>query len=152
MDNAGISIREELPMVAQILAEYGLKERIRLVAGGKLIGPEDVAWALSMGADFVNSARGFLFAMGCVQAMRCNKNTCPTGLTTNNPDLQKGFDVEEKGEQVANYNRGVTHSLEKIAHSCGVADPRELRPANVHVVLENGRSVPMNKLYPKLKF
>jgi glutamate synthase domain-containing protein 2 len=128
MDNVGMSIRESLPMVKETLIENGLHERVRIGASGKLILPEDVAWAMAMGADFVNSARGFLLSMGCVMAMRCNKDTCPTGLTTNNPALQKGFNPEDKGVRVANYARGVVADVEKIAHGCGLSDPRELRP------------------------
>ncbi len=152
MDNVGMSIRESLPMVKQTLVENGLHERIRIGASGGLLLPEHVAWAVAMGADFVNSARGMLFGMGCVMAMRCNKDTCPTGLTTNNPKLQKGFDPEDKGVRVANYIKGVNEGVDKIAHACGLDDARKLRPEHVFVVGDNGQSIPSQKLYPDLKF
>ncbi|MEL6478366.1 MAG: FMN-binding glutamate synthase family protein, partial [Pseudomonadota bacterium] len=78
MDNVGLTVRESLPLVSDILHRHGLRERIRLIASGKLVNPTDVAWALATGADFVVSARGFMFSLGCIQALKCNKNTCPT--------------------------------------------------------------------------
>ena len=97
IDNVGLTLRESLPALVDKLTAHGLRERMRVIAAGKLINPVSVAWALCMGADFVNSARGFLFALGCIQAMQCNKNTCPTGITTQNPRLQRGLDVELEG-------------------------------------------------------
>jgi glutamate synthase domain-containing protein 2 len=152
MDNVGLSIRESLPMVKETLIENGLHERIRLGASGGMILPEHVAWAVAMGADFVNSARGLLFSMGCVMAMRCNKDTCPTGLTTNNPKLQKGLDPADKGVKVANYIKGVNDGVDQIAHAAGLDDARKLRPEHVSIVGEHGRSVLMSKVYPKLTF
>jgi len=78
MDLVGVSIREALLHVARLRNEAGLKERVRLVASGKLVNPGDIAWAMCAGADFVTSARGFMFSLGCIQALKCNKNTCPT--------------------------------------------------------------------------
>lgn len=69
------------------LEAYGLRGRLRVIASGKLITPADVPWALCTGADFVCSARGFMFSLGCIQALQCNKNTCPTGITTHDPRL-----------------------------------------------------------------
>lgn len=148
MDLVGVSIRDSLPQVADLLEEYGLKGRIRLIASGKLINPGDVAWALAAGADFVNSARGFMFSLGCIQAMRCNRNTCPTGVTTHNPKLQKGLVVEEKFLRVAAYARCIREEVGIIAHSVGVREPRELRRSHVRLVQRNGLSVPMDELYP----
>ncbi len=82
MDNVGLGVRESLPRVIDSLTKVGLRQRVRVIASGKLINPEGVAWALCAGADFVVSARGFMFSLGCIQAMKCNKNTCPTGVTT----------------------------------------------------------------------
>lgn len=148
IDLVGMSIREALPMVADLRDEYGLKGRIRLIASGKLINPGDVAWALAAGADFVISARGFMFALGCIQALKCNRNTCPTGITTHDPALQKGLVAEAKYRRVANYARGLISEVETIAHSVGVAEPRLLRRRHVRIVQPDGRSVPMDKLVP----
>jgi glutamate synthase domain-containing protein 2 len=150
IDLVGMSIRESLPLAADLRNEAGLKDRIRLVASGKLVNPGDVAWALAAGADFITSARGFMFSLGCIQSLKCNKNTCPTGITTHNPRLQKGLVVEDKDQRVALYAKEVIHEVEIIAHSVGVAEPRLLRRKHVRIVQDSGRSVPMNELYPGL--
>ena len=148
MDNVGLVIRESLPFVADILCTYGLRDRIRLIASGKLVTPSGVAWALCAGADFVTSARGFMFSLGCIQAMKCNQNTCPTGITTHNPRLQKGLDPTDKAVKVANYCRNLVHEVETIAHSCGVAEPRLLRRYHIRIVQADGNSVPLDVLRP----
>lgn len=148
MDNVGLTIKESLPMASDVFYRYALHERIRIIASGKLITPAEVAWALASGADFVNSGRGFMFSLGCIQAMRCNKNTCPTGVTTHHPHLQKGLNPEDKALKVANYCRGIIHDVETIAHSCGVTRPRLLKRNHVRIVQDTGLSIPMDQLYP----
>ena len=93
----------ESPLVVDLRDGFALQDRIRIIASGKLINPTEVAWALCMGTDFINSARGFMFALGCIQAMKCNKNTCPTGITTHDKKLQRGLNSKNKAVRVANY-------------------------------------------------
>jgi len=131
-----------------VLFESGLKDSVRLVASGKLVTSARAAWALCVGADFVNTARGFMFSLGCIQALRCHTNTCPTGITTHNPRLQRGLVVEEKFERVANYAMGMNHDIEMIAHSCGVAHPRLLKREHCRIVQANGATAALNMLYP----
>jgi glutamate synthase domain-containing protein 2 len=147
IDNVGIPLKESLPMVVRSLQKYNMRERIKVCASGKLITPAEVAWAYCAGADFVNSARGFMFALGCIQALQCNKNTCPTGITTHNKKLQQGLDPENKATRVAQYAQNIQKEVGVIAHACGVTEPRELRMNHARIVLENGRSVQMDKLY-----
>lgn len=149
IDLVGMSIREALPMVANIRNAHGLRERIPLIASGKLVNPGDVAWALATGADFVTSARGFMFALGCIQALKCNRNTCPTGITTHNPRFQAGLVVEDKELRVAAYANEIVKEVEIIAHSVGVAEPRLMRRKHVRVVQPNGRSILMSDLWPQ---
>ena len=146
MDNVGLPVRESLPMVAEILRRSGLRERIRIVASGKLVIPGAVAWALASGADFVQCGRGFMFSLGCIQALKCHKNTCPTGVTTHKKSLQRGLVVKEKSEKVAEYARTITAHVEMIAHSCGVGEPRKLQRKHVRIVQEHGRSIPMTDM------
>ncbi|MFC3613836.1 FMN-binding glutamate synthase family protein [Lutimaribacter marinistellae] len=148
IDLVGMSVREALPLVTDLRDEYGLKERIRLISSGKLVNPSDVAWALAMGADFVTSARGYMFALGCIQAQKCNRNTCPTGITTHNPRLQRGLVVEHKYLRVANYARGIINEVETIAHSVGVPEPRQMRRRHMRIMQSDGRSIPMNEILP----
>jgi len=89
MDCVGLPIRESLPLVVDMINRYDLDARTHVIASGKLITPAEAAWALCVGADFINSARGFMFSLGCIQALQCNKNTCPTGITTHDKQLQR---------------------------------------------------------------
>ena len=108
-----------------------------------------MAWALCAGADFVNSARGFMMALGCIQALQCNKNTCPTGITTHNVKLQYGLDPTNKAERVKYYAQNMEKELEFIAHACGVAEPRMLSRQHARIVSTAGHSVSMEDLYPE---
>lgn len=148
MDDVGLPIRESLPLVVDILNKAGLVPRIRVIASGKLVTPSDVAWALCIGADAVVSARGFMFSLGCIQALKCNKNTCPTGITTHNKRLQRGLVPIEKAARVRHYQHNMLHDVGTIAHSCGVRNPRELRRYHARRVMENGNTVALNDLYP----
>ena len=149
MDDVGLPIKESLPMVVDILSQYGLRDRILVIVSGKLITPSGVAWALCSGADFITSARGFMFSLGCIQALKCNKNTCPTGITTHNKNLQKGLNVEEKSVRVKNFANKIHYGIGLIAHSCGVKHPRELSRQHCRIVQSDGKSVALNVLYPK---
>ena len=151
IDNVGLPLRESLPMVVDKLKGYGLRDRTKIIASGKLITPADVAWALCVGADFVNSARGFMFALGCIQALQCNKNTCPTGITTHDKKLQRGLDAGDKAERVRRYAETMHHEVGVIAHSCGVTEPRRLKRYHCRVVQANGRSIPLNELHPDVR-
>ncbi len=148
MDLVGMPIREALPLVADMRARHDLRDRIRLVASGKLVNPGDIAWALAAGADFIVSARGFMFSLGCIQALKCNRNTCPTGITTHDPRFQKGLVPEEKYKRVAAYAKQLSKEVETIAHSVGVAEPRDIRRTHVRIVQADGRSRSMADLYP----
>ncbi len=148
MDYVGLPIDASLPKVADKLTEYGLRPRIKLIVSGKLVNPGKVAWALAMGADYVVSARGFLFALGCIQALQCNKNTCPTGITTHDEDLQKGLDVELKAGRVNHYAKNMIKEVGVIAHSCGADDPRLLNRDHVQIVNETGLPEPITDLHP----
>ncbi len=150
IDNVGLTIKESLPLVVDMLNTHGLRERIRVVASGKLINPSEAAAALCMGADFINTARGFMFALGCIQALQCNKNTCPTGITTHNKRLQRGLVPENKAERVKRFSESLRKEIGIIAHSCGVAEPRGLRRYHCRIVQEDGRSIPLNELYPDI--
>ncbi|KAA0444664.1 MAG: FMN-binding glutamate synthase family protein [Candidatus Thioglobus sp.] len=150
LDNVGLTIKEMLPLLVDKLEQYNLRERVKVITSGKLITPSEVAWALCAGADFITSARGFMFSIGCIQALKCNKNTCPTGITTHNKRLQKGLDPKDKALKVANYVHNMNHAVEIIAHSCGVKEPRGLNREHVRIMQNNGRSVLMSELYPKI--
>ncbi|KZL16401.1 MULTISPECIES: FMN-binding glutamate synthase family protein [unclassified Pseudovibrio] len=149
MDNVGLRISEALPIVDHVLRKHDLRDRIRIIVSGKRIIPSAVALVLCSGADFVVTARGFMFALGCIQAMRCNKNTCPTGITTHNKALQTGLDPTEKSHRVAAYCHSVRMEVDMIAHACGVDAARQLSREHVRIVQESGHSVSLEELYPQ---
>jgi glutamate synthase domain-containing protein 2 len=148
IDYMGLPLRSSLPLVINKLVEYGLRERVRVICSGKMINPAGVASALCLGADCVNSARGFMFALGCIQALQCNKNTCPTGITTHDEDLQKGLNPADKAQRVASYAHNLMHEVEVISHSCGVAEPRLLDRSHAQVIGQDGFPAPLEALYP----
>lgn len=148
-DYVGLSINETLPVLVDKLKEYGLRDRVKVIAAGKMVTAGAVTKALCMGADFVNSARGFLFSLGCIQALRCNNNTCPTGITTHNPARVKGLDVKTKALHVVNYVRRVNYEVGVISHSCGVREPRELTRNHARIVTGAGVSKSLAEIYPE---
>ncbi len=148
MDNVGLTVREACPLLDDALRRHGLRDRIRIIASGKLVNPSDVAYALAAGADFVVSARGFMFSLGCIQALKCNKNTCPTGITTHDPRFQRGLVPVDKADNVANFHKGMVKEVEMIAHSCGAPHPRALTRDAVRIVRRSGRTESLNAIYP----
>ncbi|MGB0907604.1 MAG: FMN-binding glutamate synthase family protein [Maricaulaceae bacterium] len=147
IDNMGLSIRESLPILDDMLIEFGLRDHIAVIASGKLITPAEIAWAFCAGANFVSSARGFMFALGCIQALKCDQNTCPTGITTHNKRLQGGLDPENKAVRVMRYVSTVRKEVEMIAHSCGVDHPRQLTRDHVMIVQTNGHAIPLSDVW-----
>ena len=143
MDNMGLPVASSLPLVDEKLTSAGLRERIKLIASGKMINPSGVAAALCLGADVVCSARGFMFSLGCIQALQCNENTCPTGITTHDPKLQKGLDPTVKADRVANYAISMQEEVELIAHSCGELDPQALSRQHAFVINDQGQPSPL---------
>ncbi len=95
-DSVGLPIQSALPLVDHALRKHGVRDRLKLIASGKLFSPDRIAIALAMGADLVNVARAFMITVGCIQALQCQSNACPVGVATTDPDLQKGLVIEEK--------------------------------------------------------
>jgi len=147
-DHVGLPLTEALPILVDTLMASGLRERVRVVASGKLVTSAKVAWALCVGADFVVSARGFMFALGCVQSLQCHRGTCPTGITTHDPRRQRGLVVADKAERVARYAHWVNHEVNVLAHSCGLANARQFRREHVRIVQTPGHSVPLDEIHP----
>ena len=149
LDDVGLLLRDSLPLVDNALRAAGLRDRIRLIASGKLITPTDVAFALCLGADMCVTARGFMFSLGCIQALQCNQNTCPTGITTHDPRLQRGLVPSDKAERVAHYHRNLVKEVEQLAHACGLPDARAFERHHASVVQASGVPVNVAALYPR---
>ena len=148
IDNVGLPADYSIPVVVDKLIEYGLRERIKVFASGKMVMPYGVAAALSLGADCVNSARGFMFALGCIQALQCNQNTCPTGITTHDLKLQRGLNPASKAVRVEHYAKNVLKEVTTIAHSCGVVNPQDLSREHAYFVGGDGTPQPLIERYP----
>jgi len=149
IDYVGLPISESLPALVDKLITYGLKKRVKVIASGKLVIPSAVAWALCVGADFVNSARGFMFSLGCIQALKCHENSCPTGIATHQPWLEHGLDPKNKADRVYHYVKNLEQEVGMICHSCGVSDPRELKRYHLRIVSEHGTSISLADVYPE---
>lgn len=150
-DHVGLPITESLPLLVDILSAYGLRDRIKVVASGKLVHSAKVAWALCAGADFIVSARGYMFALGCVQSMQCHKDTCPTGITTHSVYRQRGLVVEDKAERVKAYAHWMCYEVNSLAHSCGLGNAREFQREHVRIVQAPGVSWPLSIIHPDVK-
>ena len=147
-DHVGLPLNESLPILVDTLIEYDLKQQVKVVASGKLVQSARVAWALCVGADFIVSARGFMFSLGCIQSMQCHTDTCPTGITTHDKRRQRGLVVADKAERVNRYAHWVNHEVNVLAHSCGLSNAREFKREHIRLVLNPGRSLPLDVLYP----
>ncbi len=133
MDDIGIPLFDALPLVHQILQEEGVRDRMKLMCAGKLINAGKQFMALSLGAEACYTARGFLLALGCIQALRCNTNACPAGITTQDPVLQHGLDIELKSERVKNYVMNMDHVCYEILSALGKKSFRDLDENNILV-------------------
>lgn len=131
MDDLGVPLFQALPRAHKILVDEGVRDRLKLIAAGKLITPGKQFIALSLGAQACYSARGFMMALGCIQALTCNLNTCPVGITTHNKRLQKGLDVELKSERVKNYVSHLENDCYEILSSLGKRSFSDLSTDNL---------------------
>ena len=125
-DHIGVPLREGLLFVHNTLVGTNLREHIRLGASGKIISAFDIASVLAIGADWVNSARGFMFAIGCIQSQSCHTNKCPTGVATQDPLRQRALVVEDKAQRVANYHRHTLRALGEMLAAAGLNHPSQL--------------------------
>ncbi|WP_277964274.1 FMN-binding glutamate synthase family protein [Pseudomonas sp. RIT-To-2] len=152
-DNMGMPMREGLLFVHNVLVGAGLRSQIKLGASGKIVSAFDIASVLAIGADWVNSARGFMFAIGCIQSQSCHTNKCPTGVATQDPLRQRALEVTDKAQRVANFHRNTLVALGEMLSAAGLSHPSELEPkhlvrrmtttevrlfSQIHVFLEPG--------------
>lgn len=125
-DRIGMPLREGLLFAHDALRGTGLRDDIRLIASGKIINAFDMAAKIALGADVCNSARGMMFALGCIQARRCHANTCPTGIATQDRWRVQGLDVADKTERVANYHHETLRHFHKLLAACGLSGAEQL--------------------------
>ncbi|ENX05430.1 FMN-binding glutamate synthase family protein [Acinetobacter courvalinii] len=126
-DYIGTPLREGLRFVHNTLVGAGLRDQIKIGASGKMISAFDIASTFALGADWVNSARGFMFAVGCIQAQSCHTNQCPVGVATQDKDRQKALDVPSKAERVFNFHKNTLHALSEMIAAAGLNHPSEIK-------------------------
>ncbi|AWM79388.1 FMN-binding glutamate synthase family protein [Gammaproteobacteria bacterium ESL0073] len=130
-DHIGLPLRQGLLLVHNILVGTNLRDKIKIGASGKIISGFDIVRALAMGADWVNSARGFMFAIGCIQSQACNTNKCPTGVATQDPLRQSALIVPDKAERVYHFHKNTLKAFAEMLAATGLNHPKELKPHHV---------------------
>ncbi|SPL69294.1 FMN-binding glutamate synthase family protein [Acinetobacter stercoris] len=128
MNHMGTPLREGLLFVHNTLVGAGLRDQIKIGASGKIITAFDIASTMAIGADWINCARGFMFAVGCIQAQSCHTNQCPVGVATQDPQRQKAIDVPSKADRVFNFQKNTLKALSELIASAGLSHPAEIKP------------------------
>ncbi len=137
-DHVGMPLQDGLRFVHNTLTGIGLREHIRLGASGKIITAFDLVRTMALGADWCNSARGFMFALGCLQAQTCHTGHCPTGITTQDPLRQRALVVPERAQRVCNYHHHTLEALSELAAAAGVHHPAQIEKRFLMRRLETG--------------
>lgn len=147
-DTMGLPLIPALITLVDTAYRYGIRDRFAIFASGKLISPDRVAVALAIGADAVNSARGFMMANGCIMALQCHTGHCPTGVATTDPKYQDALVPEEKKWRVMNYIISMRYSLFALAAAAGVESPRRLTREHIVFTNEQGQTTSLHELFP----
>ncbi len=150
VDHVGTPLREGLTLAHNCLVGSGLREDIRLGAAGRIITAFDMARVLALGADWCNAARGFMFALGCIQSQSCHTDRCPTGVATQNPLRQKALHVPDKAERVRHFHDHTLETLAELVAAAGLSHPSELRPMHILKRLSPSEVKSFAEIYPCL--
>lgn len=150
-NSMGMPLREGLIFVHDTLVGFGLRKEIKIIVAGKIITGFHMARALALGADGCNSARAMMLAVGCIQALQCNMNTCPTGVATQNKSLMKGLVVEDKAKRISNYHEATIHSLLELVAAAGLDTPNELRREHISKRVGMYNVNTYDEIYPYLE-
>ena len=130
-NHVGTPLQEGLQLVHNTLVGLNLRDRMKIGASGKIISAFDIARAMALGADWCNSARGFMFSLGCIQAQHCHTGKCPTGITTQSAVRQRALVVPDKIERVYRFHRETLLALRELAQAAGLKHPNEFRPTHI---------------------
>ncbi len=143
----GEPLQESLLFVHNALVGIGVRDEIKIIASGKIITGFDMIYHIALGADLFNSARGMMFALGCLQSRQCNENTCPTGIATQNKRLQRGLVVEDKKIRVKNFHENTTKSFLEIIGAMGLKSSSEITPEVVMKRVSLNHIAPLQEIY-----
>jgi glutamate synthase domain-containing protein 2 len=150
MDHVGMPLRDGLSFVHNALVGIGVRDRVRIGASGKITSAFDMARVLALGADWCNAARGFMFAVGCIQAQSCHTGECPTGVATQDPLRQRAIVVPDKAERVASFQRNTLHALAELVAAAGLSHPSELMPHHFLRRASSDRVISLAEQYERL--
>ena len=146
-DHVGVPLQEALLLVHNVLVGLDLRQHIRLGASGKMVSAFDLARTLAMGADFCNIARGFMFALGCVQSQSCHTDRCPTGVATQDATRQRALVVELKAERVRNFHNNTLKALAELLGAAGISHPADLQPHHIVRRIDNNEIRLVSEVY-----
>ncbi len=138
-DATGLPLFAALPILDELLKKYGIRDQVKIIASGKLVTPDVAGFALCLGADLINTARGMMISVGCIMAQVCHNNTCPVGVATTDPKREKALVVEEKMYRVANYVISMREGLFNLAAAAGVKSPTELSEEHLMYRTQSGQ-------------
>ena len=150
LDHLGMPLREGLTFVHNALVGVGLRDRIKIGASGKIASAFDIARAMALGADWCNAARGFMFALGCIQSQSCHTDRCPTGVATQDPTLQRALVVPNKIGRVASFHASTMRALIELTAAAGLDHPNEFRPHHFSRRVSASEVMTFAELYPPL--
>ena len=150
-NSVGMPLREGLILTRNALVGCSLKREVRLAAAGKIHSGAGMAMNFALGADWCNAARAFMFALGCVQSMRCHDDTCPTGVATQDAGRQRGLVVADKAERVARFQRQTLMGLREIVVAMGLDDPWQIKPCDLSERIGSARASPVDRIYTFLE-
>ncbi|UFH58064.1 FMN-binding glutamate synthase family protein [Sulfurovum mangrovi] len=149
-NSVGMPLREALAFVSDVLTGYDLKKEIKIIVSGKMITGMDIVKALALGADLCASARSFMLSLGCIQALQCHKNTCPSGIATQDKSLSKGVVVTDKKQRVANYHSETLHSFKELLASAGLSHPDQLSRVHIYQRVDRTEYHRYDEFFPPL--
>ena len=150
MDHLGVPMREGVNFVHNALIGIGARDRIKLGASGKIATAFDIARAMALGADWCNSARGFMFALGCIQSLSCHTDRCPTGVATQDPTRARALAVPQKTDRVLNFHEATLHALAELIAAAGLEHPQDIRAMHFSHRSPDNDVMSFTKLYPQL--
>jgi glutamate synthase domain-containing protein 2 len=151
MDHLGMPMREGVNFVHNALIGINARDRVRIGAAGKIATAFDMARAMAIGADWCNSARGFMFSLGCIQSLSCHTDRCPTGVTTQDPSRARALVVPHKIERVYNYHRATLHALAELIAAAGLDHPQQIRAIHFSQRTSTTEVQSFARLYPSLR-
>ncbi|WP_295133278.1 FMN-binding glutamate synthase family protein [uncultured Reyranella sp.] len=150
LDHVGKPLRQGLHIVHNALVGIGARHRVKIGAAGKIVTAFDIIRAMALGADWCNSARGFMFAVGCIQSQSCHTDRCPTGVATQDPGRQRALVVPDKMERVANFHRATLSELAELTAAAGLDHPTDFKPIHISQRVSGSEVKTFADLYPAL--